>query len=392
MPSSAVRRVQSALARQPRLPLAQLPTPIHDAIRLREALGGPGRCPRILIKRDDLTALGLGGNKARKLEYLVADAQAQGATTLITTGAVQSNHARMTAAAACVAGMRSVLVLTTRMDEAKVRLPPSPQDGFGETRKPDATPVPALEGNLLLDHLYGATVRLVPSVDPMLAVGQDEAVVAEVVAEEESHGRRPYVIPVGGSSGIGVLGYVGGTAELVEQLAAMAVAPSRLYYASGSRGTQAGLTLGARLCEAPYRVYGVAVSAGEPEKIERAKRIANEAAATLELPERLELSELTTDQAFIGDGYGIPTSGGLEAIDLLARSEAILLDPCYTAKGMAALIAHVRDGSLPAGETVVFLHTGGMPALFTQEFSSRVSAGDRATPGGFGSSRPALPS
>jgi L-cysteate sulfo-lyase len=167
MSSSAVRRVQSALARQPRLPLAQLPTPLHDAIRLREALGGPGRCPRILIKRDDLTALGLGGNKARKLEYLVADAQVQGATTLITTGAVQSNHARMTAAAACVAGMRCVLVLTATTD------------------------TPALAGNLLLDHLYGATVRLVPSIDPMLAVGQDEAVVAAVVAEEQSHGRTP---------------------------------------------------------------------------------------------------------------------------------------------------------------------------------------------------------
>jgi len=356
MSSSAVRRVQSALARQPRLPLAHLPTPIHDAVRLREALGGPARCPRILIKRDDLTALGLGGNKARKLEYLVADAQAQGATTLITTGAVQSNHARMTAAAACVAGMRCVLVLTTTTEE------------------------PALAGNLLLDHLYGAAVRLVPSIDPMLAVGQDEAVVAAVVAEEQSHGRKPYVIPVGGSSGIGVLGYVGGTAELVAQLGDAGVTPSRLYYASGSRGTQAGLTLGALLCEAPYRVYGVAVSAGEAEKIERARRIANEAATRLELPERLELSHLATDQLFIGDGYGIPTSGGLEAIDLLARSEAILLDPCYTSKGMAALIQHVRSGELGPSETVVFLHTGGMPALFTAEFASRVPAGDRATP------------
>jgi D-cysteine desulfhydrase family pyridoxal phosphate-dependent enzyme len=343
MTSSAVRRVQSALARQPRLALAQLPTPLHDAVRLREALGGPSRCPRILIKRDDLTALGLGGNKARKLEYLVADALAQGATTLVTTGAVQSNHARMTAAAACVAGMRSVLVLTT------------------------TTETPAVAGNLLLDHLYGAAVRLVPSIDPMLAVGQDEAVVAAVVAEEEAAGRKPYVIPVGGSSGIGVLGYVGGTAELVEQLA-NAGTPSRLYYASGSRGTQAGLTLGAKLCEAPYRLHGVAVSAGEPEKIERARRIANEAATRLDLPERLELSDLVTDQAFIGEGYGIPTRGGLEAIDLLARSEAILLDPCYTSKGMAALIAHVRSGELSASETVVFVHTGGMPALFTEGF------------------------
>ena len=344
MTTSAVSRVRSALAQQPRWPLAQLPTPLHDAVRLRDALGGPARCPRILIKRDDLTALGLGGNKARKLEYLVADALAQGATTLITTGAAQSNHARMTAAAACMAGMRCVLVLTA------------------------STTDPPLAGNLLLDRLYGATVRLVPAIDPMLAVGQDEAVVAEVVAEEQALGRKPYVIPVGGSSGIGVFGYVGGTAELVEQLSAMAVAPSRLYYASGSRGTQAGLTLGAMLCEASYRVCGVAVSAGEPEKIERAKRIANEAATRLGIPERLELSDLVTDQSFIGEGYGIPTEGGLEAIALLAQAEAILLDPCYTSKGMAALVHHVRGGELSAAETVVFLHTGGMPALFTESF------------------------
>ena len=321
-----------------------LPTPIHDAIRLREALGGTSRCPRILFKRDDLTALGLGGNKARKLEFLVADAIAQGATTLVTTGAVQSNHARMTAAAAAVTGLRSVLVLTT------------------------TTPEPALAGNLLLDRLYGATVRLVPSIDPMLAVGQDEAVVAEVVAEERAQGRHAYVIPVGGSSGIGVLGYVGGSAELVEQLETMGVSPSRLYFASGSRGTQAGLTLGAKACGAPYSLYGVAVSAGEPEKIERAKRIANEAATRAGIVDRLDLPELFTDQNHIGDGYGIPTPEGIEAIALVAKTEAILLDQCYTSKAMAALIAHVRAGQLPPSDTVVFLHTGGMPALFTDTF------------------------
>lgn len=344
MTSPAITRVRAALDRQPRISLAALPTPIHDATRLREALGGPSRCPRVLIKRDDLTALGLGGNKARKLEYLVADALSQGATTLITTGAVQSNHARMTAAAACVAGMRCVLVLTTTVD------------------------APALSGNLLLDRLYGATVRLVPSVDPMLAVGQDEAVVAEVVAEEKTAGRQPYVIPVGGSSGVGVLGYVGGTAELVDQLAAMAATPTRLYFASGSRGTQAGLTLGAKSCGASYDVTGVAVSAGEPEKIERAKRIANEAATRLGIVERIDLPDLVTDQGYIGEGYGIPTVAGLEAIALLARTEAILLDPCYTSKGMAALIQHARTGEIAPADTVVFLHTGGMPALFTDDF------------------------
>jgi L-cysteate sulfo-lyase len=345
MDSSPIHRVRAAIARQPRIDLAGLPTPLVEARRFRDALGGPSRCPRILIKRDDLTALGLGGNKARKLEFLVADALAEGATTLITTGAVQSNHARMTAAAACVAGLRCVLVLTT------------------------TTADPPVAGNLLLDRLYNATVRFVPSIDPMLAVGQDEAVVAEVVADEQAQGRRPYVIPIGGSSGIGVFGYVSGTVELVSQLQATGHSPSRLYYASGSRGTQAGLTLGAKACEAPYQVYGVAVSAGEPEKIERAKRIGNESAVRLGIPERLDLEDLITDQGFIGEGYGIPTSEGLEAIALVARTEGVLLDPCYTSKGMAALIHHVRAGELSPADTVVFLHTGGVPAIFTESFA-----------------------
>ena len=334
----------------PRITLATLPTPITDAVRLREALGGPARAPRILIKRDDLTGLGLGGNKARKLEFLIADALAQGATTVITTGAVQSNHARLTAAAARVAGLDCVLVLTTRVDD------------------------PPHEGNLLLDLLYGARVRYVPSIDPMLAVGQDEAVVNDVIDEERRAGRRPYVIPIGGSSGIGALGYVSGTAELAGQLDAMGVAPSRLYYASGSRGTQAGLTLGAKIGRAAYRLWGVAVSAGEPEKIERARRVANEAAARLGVETRVELSDLFTDQDHIGEGYGIPTAEALDAIRLLARTEAILVDPCYTSKALAALIAHVRAGGIPPTDTVVFLHTGGMPALFTTDFRATAAS------------------
>jgi D-cysteine desulfhydrase family pyridoxal phosphate-dependent enzyme len=335
----------ASLSAQPRMPLATLPTPLQEARRLRDALGGPAACPRILIKRDDLTALGLGGNKARKLEFLVADALAAGATTLVTTGATQSNHARMTAAAACVAGLRCVLVLTART----------------------ATPMP--EGNLLLDRIFGATVHHVAATDPMLAVGDDEAVVARVEEEERSQGRTAYVIPVGGSSGVGTLGYVAGTLELVGQLAAISSRPSRLYYASGSRGTQAGLTLGAALCEASYRLHGVAVSAGEPEKIERARRIANEAAERLGVATRVTREDLVTDQGFIGDGYGIPTDEGLDAIALLARTEAILLDATYTAKAFAALVRHVRAGEIDPTETIVFLHTGGAPALFTEGFT-----------------------
>jgi L-cysteate sulfo-lyase len=329
----------------PRFPLAALPTPITDAVRLREALGGAAHCPRILIKRDDLTALGLGGNKARKLEYLIADALAKGAHTVVTTGAVQSNHARMTAAAARIAGLKCVLVLSSRYD------------------------VPAVEGNLLLDYLFGAEVRFVPAEDPMLAVGHDAAVVADVVREEAAAGRTTYVIPVGGSSPVGSLGYVSGTAELVDQLRGMGSSPSRLYYASGSRGTQAGLTLGAKLSEAPYELWGIAVSAGEPEKIERAKNAANDAAALLGVPARVTHADLFTDQGFIGEGYGIPTPAGLEAIDLVASTEAILLDPVYTSKGFSALIQHVRSGEIPPTDTIVFLHTGGMPALFTRAFA-----------------------
>ena len=330
----------------PRYPLAQLPTPITDAVRLREALGGPSKCPRILIKRDDLTGLGLGGNKARKLEYLIADALAKGAHTVITTGAVQSNHARMTAAAACIAGLRCVLVLTSRHA------------------------VPPIEGNLLLDRLFGAEVRFVPAEDPMLAVGRDEEVVADVAREETAAGRIPYVIPVGGSSPVGALGYVSGTDELVRQLEAMEVSPSRLYFGSGSRGTQAGLTLGAKLSRASYALWGVAVSAGEAQKVVRAMNAANEAATLLDVPIRVERSDLFTDQGFIGEGYGIPTPLALESIDLLARTEAILLDPVYTSKGFSALMAHVRTGDIPPTDTVVFLHTGGMPALFTREFAA----------------------
>lgn len=332
---------------RPRTRLATLPTPVHELPRLREALGGPSRCPKILIKRDDLTGLALGGNKARKLEFLIADALQQRATTVVTTGAVQSNHARMTAAAACAAGLDCVLILTADGDH------------------------PALQGNLLLDHLFDATIHYIPPpADPLLATSDiEDAKVAEVVAGLERRGERPYVIPIGGSSAIGVCGYVAGSRELVDQLIEMGERPSRLYYASGSRGTQAGLTLGAMLSGAPYAVYGVAVSGGESFKRERALRIANEAASLLGVDARVSESHLQTDQGYIGPGYGISTEQSLDAIRLLARSEGLLLDPVYTSKAMAALIDHVRSGGLDPSSTVVFLHTGGVPALFAHAAS-----------------------
>ena len=337
-----------------RYPLATVPTPLQEAPRLRAALGGPARCPRLLIKRDDLTGLAFGGNKARKLEFLVADALTQSATMLVTSGAVQSNHARMTAAAARVAGLQVSLVLTSHQEQ------------------------PSVQGNLLLDHLLGAEIHLLPaSADATLAVAENEtAKVAEVVAALEARGERPYVIPVGGSSALGALGYVAGTLELVGQLVSQGEAPSRLYYASGSRGTQAGLTLGARLYSAPYQLCGIAVSGGEADKIERALRIANEAAERMSVSVRLERASFAqTDQHFIGQGYGIPTQACLEAIGLLAQTEGIFLDPTYTGKAMAGLISHIRQGRIDPGETVVFLHTGGTPALFAHADQVRKTNG-----------------
>lgn len=329
------------LAARPRVRLSTLPTPLEDAVRLREALGGRARCPRILIKRDDLTGLAFGGNKVRKLEFLLGDALAGRATSVITTGAVQSNHARLTAAAARRCGLACDLVLTT------------------------AEPSPPLEGNLLLDRLFDARVHLLPAPAHGAPAGHEESAMAILADEQRMQGGRPCVIPVGGSNAIGALGYVAAVAELAGQLAALGVTPRRLYYASGSRGTQAGLVLGAHLIDAPYEVYGVAVSPGEPEKIDRARQVARDAAALLG-DDGIDVdAAFTTDQAWIGDGYGAPTEAGIEALLLAARTEAIVLDLTYTAKALGALLAHVRVGLVTPDETVVFLHTGGTPATFT---------------------------
>ena len=315
----------------PRYPLATLPTPLQRARNLEAALGP--RCPRIYLKRDDLTGLAFGGNKVRKLEYLVADALANEATTLVTEGAAQSNHARITAAAAAIAGLRSVLVLDARHGSV-------------------------VAGNLLLDHLLGAEVRIVA----------DKAARTELMAaigdELRAAGERPYLIPTGGSVPIGAAGYVTMVAELLGQLLTAAEAPSRLYFATGSLGTQAGLVVGARAFSAPLAVYGVAVEHPVEQLITDGMALANGTAALLGSDQRFTVADISIDGAFIGAAYGVPTEEGIEAIRLLARTEAIFLDPVYSGKAMAALISHARAGELDPNEAVVFLHTGGGPSLF----------------------------
>ncbi len=345
--------VRTALDRLPRVALATLPTPLHELRRLRDALGGPERSPRILLKRDDLTGLAGGGNKARKLEFLVADALRGGATALVTTGGAQSNHARMTAAAGRMVGLGTSLVLTAESD------------------------APEVQGNLLLDHLFGAEVHFIRAGnDPTMATGPGEAEkVAEVVAALRARGERPYVIPVGGSCPVGVLGYVAGTLELVSQLEAAGERPTRLYVAAGSRGTAAGLVLGARMAGAPYAVHGVAVSGGDPAKSADAAEIANGAAALAGSSVRVTAGDFETDQSQIGPGYGRETPACLEAIALVAQTEGILLDPVYTGKAMAGLLADIRAGAIAPSESVVFLHTGGLPGIFGHAAALAASVG-----------------
>lgn len=321
--------------RVPRLRLANLPTPLHDAPRLRDALGGPSRCPRILFKRDDLTGLATGGNKARKMEYTVAHALSLGATVLVTTGSLQSNHVRSTAAAARLAGMRAILLLSSDK------------------------PVSAPAGNHLLDLILGATIQIIKP-------DEEQHALDRLLATLKSQNETPYLIPLGASDEIGTAGYVDAAAELEDQLWKHRTRASRVYVAAGTRGTQAGLTLGAKISHAKWKVHGIAISGGDPEKTERAVQFANACAERLGRPARVTASDFITHQDYIGPGYAIPSPECQQAIKLVAHTESIILDAVYTAKAMSGLIDHIRRGEIEPNETVVFLHTGGTASVFAQ--------------------------
>jgi len=315
----------------PRYHLATLPTPLQFAERLTTELGGP----RVYIKRDDLTGLAFGGNKTRKLEYLVADALRQDATHLITTGAVQSNHVRQTAAAAAAAGLASELVLVGTSDAD-------------------------LQGNYLLDRLLGGVTHIIgPEVNPTDKM-------EELAADLRHQGKRPYVIPAGGSNAVGALGYVAAMLELNQQLWSDGVPATHLYHAAGSGGTQAGIVLGTALYGGGYCVTGVAVSGTSSDKVARASAIVQQTADLFGTRNPIVPEAVIVDDSQVGPGYGIATPACLEAIELLAHTEGILLDPVYTAKAFAGLVADVRSGRLTSNDTVIFLHTGGTPALFAK--------------------------
>jgi D-cysteine desulfhydrase len=317
-----------ASAPLPAIALASGPSPIEELQNLRRALGGG---PRLLIKRDDTLSFAFGGNKVRKMQLVAADAVHQGADTLITSGGVQSNHARVTAAAAAKLGMRSILVA-------------------------NGTPPGKPSANALLDRLLGAEIRYVGR-------REDRAPAMEEAAEETRRaGRRPYVIPIGASTPLGAAAFVQAVDEMLTQLPAP---PEVIVHSTSSGGTQAGLVAGCALARIPTRVLGI--SADEPSA-SLSTEIARIAGGVFELLERgHEFGEeivIDVDDRFVGGGYGVPTPESQEAIELLARTEAIFLDPTYTSKAMAGLIARVRAGEFTENQTVLFWHTGGQLALF----------------------------
>jgi 1-aminocyclopropane-1-carboxylate deaminase/D-cysteine desulfhydrase-like pyridoxal-dependent ACC family enzyme len=309
------------VAVSPRVPLATLPTPLQRAHRLERALGSPP----ILVKRDDLTGFALAGNKARKLEYLLGEARARGADVLVTGGGVRSNHCRGAAAAARVAGLEAVIVCYG-----------------GEPADPPA--------NLRLMRGFGADVRWTgdpdrPSVD---------AALEEVVARLEAAGRTPYVVPRGGATAVGARGYADAALELTAQTEAVGLRPTVVVVATGSGGTQAGLVAGTVAAGRPWRVVGASVSRPVEEVRDRILRLALDCADLIEGPQP-EDDDVEVVEA-IGPGYGAPSTEGSEATRLAAETEGLLLDPTFTAKGMATLIRLAREG-LPG--PAVFLHTGG---------------------------------
>jgi D-cysteine desulfhydrase family pyridoxal phosphate-dependent enzyme len=319
------------LAAFPRFPLLTGPTPLQRAERFERALGDGS--PRIYIKRDDLTNLAYGGNKARKLEYLVADALAQGATVLVTEGATQSNHARMTAAAAVLAGVKCLLILDAR-------------NGAED------------QGNLLLDKLMGAEIRIVPD-------GPSRKVAMAAIGDQlRAAGEVPYIIPTGGSVPLGSLGYVRAVHELESQLFDLNESPRRVYFANGSSGTFAGIVAGSKIFNTSWLPCAVSVEGEEEEMRHDALPHVQGTLDLLESGMTVTGDDLNVVHGFQGDGYGIPTDAGLEAIMLLARTEAVFLDPVYTGKAMSALIAHVRAGEFSPDDSIVYIHSGGTPSVF----------------------------
>ncbi len=326
--------LRAALAAIPSVPLAPYPTPVEEMARLREALGGG---PRLFVKRDDAIAFAFGGNKVRKMQIVLAQARQAGADTLITTGGVQSNHCRVTAAAAARHGLGCVIVA-------------------------NGAPPPKPTANALLDALFGAEVRYV-------ARREDRAPAVDAAADDlRRQGRRPFVVPLGASTPHGAASFALAVGELAGQLAVDRAIPTPdvIFHSTSSGGTQAGLIAGCRIHGLATRILGISADESSAALGAQVRRILEGLERLLGAQPGALASDETPhiDDAFVGGGYGIPTPASNEALELTARTEAIVLDPTYTAKAMAGLMAYVRTARLSSRETVLFWHTGGQVGIF----------------------------
>ncbi len=315
-----------------RIHLAHLPTPLEPLKALSRHLDGPD----IFVKRDDCTGLAGGGNKTRKLEFLMADALDQGADTIVTVGATQSNHVRQTVAACAKLGLRAEVLL----EKAVVR---------------DADY--ASNGNVLLDHLMGATIH---HCEPSADLNAEGQAFADQLA---SDGRKTYFIPTGGSSVVGALGYTGCATEILSQSADAGLDIDAIVVASGSQGTQAGLLVGLAAAEADIPVHGICVSRGRVELETLVHALAEKTAEYAGVKTPILRENVLCDDSYYPPGYGQPNDGMIEAVTLCARIEGLLLDPVYSGKAMAGLIDKIRGGTYKKGDTVIFIHTGGQVAL-----------------------------
>ncbi|MCP4024319.1 MAG: D-cysteine desulfhydrase family protein [Desulfobacteraceae bacterium] len=319
------------LGNLPKIKLAHFPTPVQYLENLTKKYEGPS----IYMKRDDLTSLGMGGNKTRKLEYLIGQALEQGADTLVTAGGIQSNHCRLTAAAAKVAGLSCELVL-------------------------NGTPPEIFNGNLLLDKLYDANITFCER-------EKRDQTLEETGKELTSQGRKPYVIPVGGSTGIGAQGYVNAMIELKSQIPEMGKEPDYVVFATSSGGTQAGLALGARLTGFKGKILGMSIDqtkTGTEPFPPILKKIANEAAHIIDTDIRFKEKDFLLNCDYLGAGYAVPGDLEFNAIKDLARLEGILLGPVYTARAMGGMLDLIQKGFFKKQDTLLFWHTGGTPELF----------------------------
>ncbi len=316
-----------------RIKFAHLPTPIEELPRLSAALGGP----RLLVKRDDQTGLAFGGNKTRKLEFLIAEAREQGADTVISAGAMQSNHCRQTAAAAARFGFECILVLTGER-------PPKPT------------------ANLLLDELFGARIIAVPD------RADRDWVLKETFDQATVDGKKPYLVPYGGSSTTGALGY----AFAMEEFLSQGVQADWIVFGTSSGGTHAGLVLGQRVFGFRGKVLGVSIDESEGWLKSSVSALASDTSERLGPRIEFGPDDVLANDSYCRAGYGVLTDAEREAVHLFARYEGLLLDPVYTGRGAAGMIDLIRKGFFTKNETVLFWHTGGQPALFAEKYADVV--------------------